>query len=205
MGEKYLIFPKLMKKLNFVQFLTIILMSVGGIGLVGGSFYLNRSLSKNNEASLIFKDTSEYKKILSKTWSNKTEIKHFPSEIPRDATNTRFVYSSGYKQGGNFLQLRIKQPLTKIKKLQFQYQNIAKYKYQGGNTNDHINLTNGVPTTFFYTSGEDLAQDFPSSYQILVLGVEDRGREGFKWNHGSSYGVAIDDSAAEIVYWAESW
>jgi hypothetical protein len=194
-----------MKKPNFVKFLTVILMSVAGVGLVGGSFFINRHFSENNESKLIVKDTSQYKKVLNQVWLNKTEIKHFPQEIPGDATNTKFIYSPGYLNGGNILQLRIKQPLAKIKKLQSQYQAVAKHKYQGGSTNDHVNLPNGVPTTFFYTSEEDSSQDFRSTSEILVLGVEDRGREGFKWNHGNSYGVAIDDSVSEIVYWAESW
>jgi hypothetical protein len=194
-----------MKKPNFVKFLTVILMSVAGVGLVGGSFFVNRHLSKNNESNLIVKDTLQYQKVLNEVWLNKTEIKHFPPEIPVDAPNARFIYSPGYLNGGNILQLRVKQPLAKIKKLQSQYQAAAKHKYQGGSTNDHVNLSNGVPTTFFYTSGEDSIQDFPGTSEILVLGVEDRGSEGFKWNHGSSYGVAIDNSVSEIVYWAESW
>jgi hypothetical protein len=194
-----------MRKPNFVNFLTILLMLVGGIGLVGGSFYLNRNSSRNNEFNSIVKNTSNYQKILSEKWSYKAGIQHFPQKIPVDAVDTKFVYSSGSLEGANFLQLRIKQPLTKIKKLHSKYLALAKYKYQGGNTNDHINLPNGVPTTFFYTSGEESILDFPNSYQILVLGVQNRGREGFKWNHGDSYGVAIDDATSEIVYWAESW
>lgn len=57
---------------------------------------------------------------------------------------------------------------------------------------------------FFYT-GDASEDSFPSSYEILVLDAEDKGTPGFKWNHGNSYGVAIDSSASEIVYWAEQW
>ncbi len=60
-----------------------------------------------------------------------------------------------------------------------------------------------MPTTFFYTS--DAQDSFPTTYEILVLDAENKGTPGFKWNHGDSYGVAIDSSASEIVYWAEAW
>ncbi|MHC5829160.1 MAG: hypothetical protein ACYT04_77935, partial [Nostoc sp.] len=80
----------------------------------------------------------------------------------------------------------------------------AKHKYKGGNTNDHINQPNGVPTTFFYTS-DSYTESFPATYEILVLNAEDKGISGFKWNHGDSYGVAINSSASEIIYWSEKW
>jgi hypothetical protein len=61
-----------------------------------------------------------------------------------------------------------------------------------------------VPTTFFYTS-DSSTESFPATYEILVLNADDKGRPGFKWNHGDSYGVAINSSASEIIYWSEKW
>jgi hypothetical protein len=107
-------------------------------------------------------------------------------------------------QGGSFFQVRLKQPQEKIKNLLSQYRHIAIHKYHGGNTNEHSNQTSGVPTTFFYTSDSG-EESFPTSYEILVLGANNRGTNDFKWNHGDSYGVAIDSSTSEIVYWAEAW
>jgi hypothetical protein len=62
--------------------------------------------------------------------------------------NVRLAYSPGLQQG-SYLQLRMKQRPEKIKKVLLKYREIAKHKYRGGNTNDHANLPNGVPTTFF--------------------------------------------------------
>ncbi|MBW4445935.1 MAG: hypothetical protein KME38_03385 [Spirirestis rafaelensis WJT71-NPBG6] len=186
---------------HLVQIAMIFLLSLGSLGIVGGSFFLRKASNNTGETETIT-NTTRYGEIRNQIWSNKKQIKHFPHEIAEDATNVRLAYSPGLQQG-SYLQLRMKQRPEKIKKVLLKYREIAKHKYRGGNTNDHANLPNGVPTTFFYTS--DAQESFPNTYEILVLNAENRGTPGFKWNHGDSYGVAIDISASEIVYWAEAW
>jgi hypothetical protein len=187
--------------MHLVQIAMIFLLSLGSLAIVGGSFFL-RKASNNTGKTETITNTTRYGEIRNQIWSNKKQIKHFPHEIAEDATNVRLAYSPGLQQG-SYLQLRMKQRPEKIKKVLLKYREIAKHKYRGGNTNDHANLPNGVPTTFFYTS--DAQESFPNTYEILVLNAENRGTPGFKWNHGDSYGVAIDISASEIVYWAEAW
>lgn len=186
---------------HLVKIAMIFLLSLGSLAIVGGSFFL-RKASNNTGKTETITNTTRYGEIRNQIWSNKKQIKHFPNEIAEDATNVRLAYSPGLQQG-SYLQLRIKQRPENIKKVLLKYREIAKHKYRGGNTNDHANLPNGVPTTFFYTS--DAQESFPNTYEILVLNAENRGTPGFKWNHGDSYGVAIDISASEIVYWAEAW
>ena len=187
---------------HLVKITMIFLLSLGSLGIVGGSFLL-RKASNNTVDSKTITNTGQYLQIRNQLWSNKKQIKHFPLEIPEDGRNVRLAYSPGFSQGGSYFQLRMKQSPEKIKKVLLKYREIAKHKYKGGNTNDHANLPNGVPTTFFYTN--DAQESFPTTYEILVLDAENKGTPGFKWNHGDSYGVAIDSSASEIVYWAEAW
>lgn len=192
-----------MKRSHFVKFTMIVLFSLGSLGVVGGSFFLKKAFSSSTEPELIT-DTSRYREIRNQLWSTNDQVNHFPNEIPSDAKSVRIAYSSGALQGGSYFQVRLKESPEKIQKLLSQYRNIAKHEYKGGNTNDHVNLPNGVPTTFFYTS-EFASESFPPSYEILVLNAQDKGRPGFKWNHGDSYGVAINSSASEIIYWTEKW
>jgi hypothetical protein len=192
-----------MKRSHLVKVTMIVLFSLGSLGIVGGSFFLKKAFSSTSEPELIT-DTSRYGEIRNQRWSNNDLVRHFPHDIPSDAQGVRIAYSHGLLPGSSFFQARLKQPPEKIQKLLSQYRNQAKYKYIGGNTNDHANQPNGVPTTFFYTS-DSPAESFPASYEILVLNAQDQGKPGFKWNHGDSYGVAIDSSAAEIIYWAEKW
>ncbi|MFM6046046.1 MAG: hypothetical protein ACKO98_21940 [Dolichospermum sp.] len=63
---------------------------------------------------------------------------------------------------------------------------VIKLPYQGGNTNNHINQPNGVPITFFYTSDSE-TEDFPSSYEILVLKAEDKSQTCSKLGVGFLY------------------
>ncbi|MEH2386727.1 MAG: hypothetical protein V7K14_13315 [Nostoc sp.] len=179
------------------------ILALASLSIVGGSFFLRTTFSSTSEPKIIT-DTSRYKEIRNQLWSNKDEVKHFPNEIPTDAKDVHLAYSPEFLPAGSFFQIRLKEPPKKIEKLLSQYSSSAKHKYKGGNTNDHINEPNGVPTTFFYTS-DSHTESFPTTYEILVLNAEDKGRPGFKWNHGDSYGVAINSSASEIIYWSEKW
>ena len=179
------------------------LLALASLSIVGGSFFMRRNFSSTSEPKIIT-DTSRYKEIRNQLWSNNDQIKHFPNEIPTDAKSVHIAYSPEFLQGSSFFQIRLKQPPNKIEKLLSEYRNSAKHKYRGGNTNDHINQPNGVPTTFFYTS-DSHTESFPATYEILVLNADNKGRPGFKWNHGDSYGVAINSSASEIIYWYEKW
>lgn len=179
------------------------LLALASLSIVGGSFFMRTTLSSTSEPKIIT-DTSRYKEIRNQLWSDKNQIKHFPNDIPTDAKGVSIAYSPELLQGSSFFQIRLKEPPKKIEKLLSQYRSSAKHKYRGGNTNEHINQPNGVPTTFFYTS-DSSTESFPDTYEILVLNTEDKGRSGFKWNHGDSYGVAINTSASEIIYWSEKW
>ncbi len=193
-----------MKQTYALKFATIALLSLGSLGVVGGGFFFTRAFD-NQEETLAVTNASSYQDIRHNTWSNQTQINHFPAIIPSEAKDARVVFYPGSPDYGRIFQLRMKLPEQQIKKALNKYRNIAKYKFQGGDTNDHANQKNGVPTTFLYTS--DLqAASFPSSYEILVLNANNRGTsDDFSWNHGDSYGVAINNKTSEIIYWAEEW
>ncbi|MBE9209162.1 hypothetical protein IQ244_22015 [Nostoc sp. LEGE 06077] len=192
-----------MQRSHLAKAAMIVFLSLGSLGIVGGSFLIRKAFSSTTNAEIIT-NTSRYSEIRSQLWTSPAEIKHFPREILADAKDVQIAYSPGVSQASSFLQVREKQSPAQIQKLLKQYRKIAKHQYLGGDTNVHANLPDGVPTTFFYT-GDAGGESFPPSYEILVLNAKDRGTPGFKWNHGNSYGVAIDSAASEIVYWAEKW
>lgn len=192
-----------MQQSLLVKITGIGLFSICSVSVLAGSFLFTKT-SSNTGAAQIVTDTLRYPEIRNYKWSDPNLIKHFPVSIPANAKAVHLAYSPGFMQGSSFFQIRFQQPPEKIEKLLSQYSKSALYKYQGGDTNDHINQPHGVPTTFFYTSGSG-DESFPKTYQILVLKAQDQGISGFKWNHGHSYGVAIDSTASEIVYWVEKW
>ncbi|MBD2252740.1 hypothetical protein [Nostoc parmelioides] len=188
---------------HLVKITMIVLLSLGSVGVVGGSFFLRKAFISSSQSEIVT-DTSRYKEIRHQLWSSQDDIKHFPTEIPAGVENERLAYAPGSSQTGAYFQVRLRKSPEQIQQLLEQYRKLAKHQYRGGDTNVHANLPNGVPTTFFYTS-ESAVESFPPSYEILVLNAKDKGRPSFKWNHGDSYGVAIDSSASEIIYWAEKW
>ncbi|MGF1676377.1 MAG: hypothetical protein ACFCUV_22240 [Rivularia sp. (in: cyanobacteria)] len=192
-----------MKQAHLLKLTTIALLSLGSVGVVGGGFFLTQAFSNKKEIEVVI-NNSNYQDIRHNIWSNQAQVKHFPAVVPSFATDVRVIYYPGSLEYGRIFQLRMKLPETQIKKALDEYTDIAKYKYQGGDTNDHANQQNGVPTTFLYTS--DLQPGtFPTTYEILVLNANNRGTSDFPWNHGDSYGVAVDKIASEIVYWVEEW
>jgi len=193
-----------MKQSHILKFATIALLSLGGVGVVGGGFFFTQAFNNKKETETLI-NISNYQDIRHTTWSNQTQINHFPAIIPSEAKDARVIFYPGSPEYGRIFQLRMKLPESRIEKALNKYRNIAKYKFQGGDTNDHSNQENGVPTTFLYTN--DLqAESFPSTYEILVLNANNRGTsKDFSWNHGDSYGVAINSTTSEIVYWAEEW
>ena len=195
--------PNQMNQSILVKLATIILLSLGSFGLVIGGFLINKATSKTKQLQPIT-DTSQYQEIRHHKWADLQQIQNFPGQIPSDAQVLQMAYSPGITPESSSLQIRLKEPQAKIENLLKQYKKISQHQYRGGNTNNHSNQPNGVPTTFFYTSDSE-TETFPSSYEILVLKAEDKSQPGTKWNHGNSHGVAIDIASSEIIYWAEKW
>ncbi|HEC35297.1 MAG TPA: hypothetical protein ENI39_02040 [Anaerolineae bacterium] len=130
-------------------------------------------------------------------------VEHFPERIPPEATDVRLDYLPRLMQGGGHFQLRMRLPREEVGALVVEYRGRAEYRFEGGDWNEHVNVAGGVPTTFYYTS-ENGEMEFPSTYEVLVLGVGS-AEGGYEWNHGYSYGVAIDEGESVVVYWVEYW
>lgn len=187
-----------MKALRVFKIVGIALISLGIISCVGFLVLAQIAFGPPREIT----NVSRYSEIRNQ-WPPSL-VQHFPDTIPANATNVQLAYLPSFLQGGSHFQLRLKLPPDKINDLLVHFSATAKRRYEGGDTNDHINQSGGVPTTRFYTSGSS-DHSFPATYEILVIDAQPQGNPEFKWNHGYSYGVAIDNSASEIVYWVEEW
>ena len=148
-------------------------------------------------------DVSRYSEVR-KGFEGSILVQHFPEEIPDDAVNVHFDYLPRLMQGGMHFQLRLELPRERVEDLRIEFLALAEHQFQGGGRFDHERLPNGVPTTCFYT-GDTEGCSFPSSYEVFVLDAQPGGGSEAEWNHGHSYGIAVDVQASEIVYWAEYW
>lgn len=153
-------------------------------------------------------DVKKYEYILDDAWDfNKSLVAHFPRPIPQEADGVKFSFLPAFMQGGAHIQLRYSLSADTISDLYERYSEEKTRSFIGGDTNTHINMKNGMPTTFFYTSNSD-DLEFPDAFEIMVFDEapkKEENLEGHNWNHGQSHGVAISKTRNEIVYWAESW
>ncbi len=149
----------------------------------------------------------KYEKILDDYWKPRGELTtHFPRPIPPQARDVRFSFRRGFLQGGSHIQLRYSLPDKEMSDLYERFSRIKTKSFTGGDMNDHMNMKEGMPTTFFHTNGSK-DQKFPADFEVMIFDEVMKGErpEGFYWNHARCHGVAISRTRHEIVYWAESW
>jgi hypothetical protein len=141
-----------------------------------------------------------------RTWQSELQLlAQFPETIPVYAKKPRMSFYPGFLQGGAHFQIRYGLPPDEIRSLHGAFAKDKTKSFFGGDCNDHMNQSNGMPTTSFYTGPEGHGK-FPKDYEIMIFDAVLTNRPpGFYWNHGRSHGVAISTSRNEIVYWAEAW
>ena len=137
-------------------------------------------------------------------WSNSDLVGHFPRPIPSDAKDVKFSFLPGFLQGGAHIQLRYSVSPDTISDLHSRFSKMKTKSFIGGDKNGHMNMKEGMPTTFFYTSGSD-NHEFPDDYEIMIFDQVLKEEDKPNWNHGQSHGVAISKKRNEVIYWAESW
>jgi hypothetical protein len=148
-------------------------------------------------------DISRYQEAL----NYGSHTKHFPEEIPVDATDVIFYYSPCFLQGGSLIQLRMKLLPKRIEEIQTLFRKNAKLKYIPGCENNSLKYETSpqgtiIPHEYCFYTGDTLKYDFPENYEILVL-EDERCAPKYKYSRGVWYGIAIDISTSEVVYWAE--
>ncbi len=185
-----------MSLVGILKLLSIIVISLFVLGCV--ALYL---LCRFSDWTGHTTEVTRYPEILAK---NSPHAQHFPHKIPTEATDIHLDYQPRVLQGGMHFQLRLRLPSDYIDTLYAQFSIRATHTFKGGDSNIHTNLSDCVPTTNFYTSDTE-THSFPPTYELFVLDAQPTGRPEFVWNHGYSYGVALDRQTSYIVYWSECW
>ena len=147
------------------------------------------------------------------------EHSHFPQAIPSSATRVVLSFGPRFLRSSTHLQLRVKLPPEEVQAI------LAKHRQEALSVLPAAQAAEfPAPLTRFYTGDiqgglEASSEAFPDGYLILCLGpyspreakelVDNLGKPGHEYdmpfNNGESYGLAIDVSASEVIYWAEAW
>jgi hypothetical protein len=138
-------------------------------------------------------DLDEYPKVL-ESFADNPSLSHFPLEIPADASEAYLYYHPGFLQGGTVFQLRLRIPNEQIlmEKEQWLPQAIDPSEYESIPLRD-------------LRAGYEPGIQMPETFELIWLGVESAGQGEYEWNHGATYGIAINEVNSEIVYWFEWW
>ena len=196
---------------KILKFVLIATLCLGGVVAVGGVAVLVYVGHQMEQATKTVTDVDRYSEFVGS--SDNPLRAHFPKTVPDSAKNVKLHFTPGFLQGGTIFQLRMQLPPDEIALLVEQFQPQAKRQYvSGGDNNSPKQETSpdGMPVTFdyqFHTGDhppEERAKNFPDDYDIYVL-EDTRGAPEYDWNHPEYYGVAINESMSEVVYWMEDW
>lgn len=166
-------------------FFTVLLtLFVGVINLLGYAF---------DSATRPITDVGQYAAVRSEL-GELEHVQHFPIEIPREATLAQFYYQPGALQGGMGLQLRVQLPPETWQTLKAQYEAEAQYTFSAEDVNA-VGFEEPVPIPLLRV-GDEEPQLFSDTHTVFVLGEQ---------SSDVSYGVALNETPAEIVYWSQEW
>jgi len=174
----------------------VAVLAIAFVAFLGFSYFLGSLIEESLKGET---DVSRYSEIKA-TWPTNL-VGHFPDKALHPAA---FYYQPGFLQGGSSLQLKVAMSQADITAELSKISPRALVTYHGGDRSDHRNSTNGIPSTFFFTSGTTNTLKFPDDYAIMVIEANDHNG-GFPWNKGSTAGIAISTQRNIAVYWAESW
>jgi hypothetical protein len=180
------------------------LLSIGCLLVGGFGIYFAYSFGKALAPISNISRYREVRRYANETWgrNDPTLIEHFPSDIPNDARGVIF-YHQHFLKGGGTIQLRMKLLPERVEEIQARFQLMAKLKYIPGSKDNSINVgyssREGVMILDDYISLTDRVSDRPFP-EILVLEDTSVGYDFLQ--RGCSYGVSIDSSTSEVIYWA---
>jgi hypothetical protein len=101
-------------------------------------------------------------------------------------------------QGAMFLELLMVLPEDQIDELWTQYGGLEKYQFSEDKTLDDI----PEPILFLI---RDENHELDKSFSIFLIDTEPAGEDNFPWNHGTMYGVGINKTNFEVIYWLQYW
>ncbi|NEQ52931.1 MAG: hypothetical protein F6K11_22795 [Leptolyngbya sp. SIO3F4] len=184
---------------------------LGGVTILGSLAFVGYFGYQIEQSTKPVTDLERYPDIVNTP--NDPLTAHFPKAIPANAKNVKLYYAPGFLQGGAILQLRMQLPSDEISKVTARFQPKAKRQYvPNGENNSPTEETgpDGISISYDYkfhtgdVSEKELPSNFPADYAIYVLD-DTRGAPEYDWNHPEFYGVAINETTSEIVYWMEDW
>ena len=97
-----------------------------------------------------------------------------------------------------FLELFMTIPENQINELWSKYSSLEKYQFADDKT------IKDIPKPMLYLIS-DKNNEIDQNFSIFLINTEPAGTDDFIWNHGTMYGVGINKTTFEVIYWLEYW
>lgn len=141
-------------------------------------------------------DSSKYQTILKHVgYPDNKLFSHFPKKIPIGKTNVGFLYRPQLFQGSMDMQLRFKPEPEEIQSILEEYTPKA---IEIGKGNDLGENSKYLLT--FYDKDSQMFTKLSNDFEVIIL-----GSEGAIGGHGFNYGIAVNKTKPEVIYWARKW
>ncbi|HCK67426.1 MAG TPA: hypothetical protein DHW49_14285 [Anaerolineae bacterium] len=152
---------------------------------------------ENNSRFPFITDVNRYSEVM-ESITPKAVVEHFPESIPSEASNVKFAYQPRIMQGAMFLELLMVLPEEQVTEIWDKYSGLEKYQFIEDKTLNDIPEPN-----LFLINNEN--HEAGQNFSIFLVSAEPAGTEDFIWNHGTMYGVGINKTTFQVIYWLEYW
>lgn len=155
------------------------------------------------EWSTVNTNVQGYERILRlDKYPTNSQIAHFPSSIPSDATEVEFKEWDGIGQGkmGMLLSYKVNKEAVNSSDLTKVYE---KAKYKASNVTEYNNIKQliKIPQAVEDSLGLQEGGTPPNNFKICF--IDNTPSE--EWNHGYSYGIAINNDTSKLTYFILNW
>lgn len=148
-------------------------------------------------------DPARYEEIIAE-FDDHPALQHFPASVPANSSFVRLHFHPALFQGGSVLQLKVSLPPDEVQSLYSVFARQALYVIPSNTMNDPLFEDPEIPRHRDLTADTE-STSLREGFELLVLGAEDLGSKDAPWNHGVTYGVAVDRASSQVVYWYEDW
>ena len=148
------------------------------------------------ESTVKVENSKNYKRIL-KVYKHKENeiIKHFPSEIPKNAVDVQFLEHPQFLVGEAEMYLSYELPKNDFNEL---FENFQKDNYKKININDIKKDDKNIPLEV-----NDFLSQKSNEKNALFL-IDANGYDNNE-EKGASYGIAFNYESNKVMYWSENW
>lgn len=155
-----------------------------------------------NDGTTVITDIGSYNKVMRiYNYPSAKVVSHFPKTIPSYAKDISFFQIPQFLQGGDEIYLAYSVSNEEFNALTKEYKDKAKHIVSSKGEIDSLGNKVYIPGGVYTTLNINLNEK--NDFSIFI--IDSVPYEPGNWNHGKSYGTAINKTTGFVLYWFENW